>query len=124
MPRRISFWRSCVQPALPDVRGVLEQVRREPDRRDLEERLLAHVAGVDRTNLALGQNAGGGFQVEREIQALGDVHGGAERQDAERRVSTQEPEGDGANRVVATGSDDPRRAVRDRPVHARRRGLL
>src|SRR6185503_21265034 len=62
------------EPALADLGGPCQDLRRQADRRDLEKRPAARLADVDGPWLALGEDARGGLQLQRDPEAACDVH--------------------------------------------------
>ena len=72
------------------VRDVLGHLHRQPQAGQVGEVPPGDVAEVDVGDLALGQDAQGGGQVQRQAQAAGEVVGGAEREHAQAHVAVGE----------------------------------
>ena len=97
------------------VRDVLGDLHRQPQAGQVGEVPPGDVAEVDVGDLALGQDAQRGGQVQRQAQAAGEVVGGAEREHAQAHVAVGELMGRLAQRAVPAADHDQIGAAVDGP---------
>jgi GNAT superfamily N-acetyltransferase len=104
------------EPALEPVRNALADHRRQAHRRAIGEIVAVDHSEVDPPPPAGGDGPDRAFEVERDAERSGEAVGGAERQQSEDAVASDDEIDRAGERAVAAADDHHRRAVGHRLV--------